>query len=83
MVLLVKDHSVIPHVAVAQSTKDIDWKNIELRVFSTDGMASPARIAMPNADVKTVAVTGSKKGFAVTGDPFAGEVKWTVTSGRQ
>src|SRR5918912_3151561 len=29
VVLLVKDHSAIPHVKPAQSTSEIDWKNVE------------------------------------------------------
>jgi alpha-D-xyloside xylohydrolase len=36
VVLLVKNHSVLPHIKVAQSTKDMDWNNVELRVFSAD-----------------------------------------------
>lgn len=36
VVLLVKNHSVRPHLKVAQSTKDMDWNNVELRVFSTE-----------------------------------------------
>ena len=39
VVLLVKNHSVLPHIKVAQSTKEMDWDNVELRVFSTDGAA--------------------------------------------
>ena len=35
VVLLVKNHSVLPHIKVAQSTKEMDWNNVELRVFST------------------------------------------------
>ena len=36
VVLLVRNHSVLAHIKVAQSTKDMDWDNVELRVFSTD-----------------------------------------------
>ena len=43
IVLLVKDHTVLPHVAVAQSTAQIDWKNVELRTFSTDGAPPKGR----------------------------------------
>jgi alpha-D-xyloside xylohydrolase len=34
VVLLVRDGATIPMAKVAQSTADIDWKNIESRKFS-------------------------------------------------
>jgi alpha-D-xyloside xylohydrolase len=40
VVLLVKDHSVVPHIAVARSTSQMNWNEIELRVFSTDTSAA-------------------------------------------
>ncbi len=49
VVLLVKNHTAVPHVKVAQSTDDIDWKNVELRVFSTDNAAASGRFALPRA----------------------------------
>src|SRR2546430_11889991 len=36
IVVLVRNHAVIPHVAVAQHTAAINWSDVELRVFSTD-----------------------------------------------
>jgi hypothetical protein len=32
IVLLVKDHSLISHIEVAQSMSEMDWKNVDLRV---------------------------------------------------
>ena len=49
VVLLVKDHTVLPHVAVAQSTAQIDWKNVELRVFSSDGGVAEGTFILPEA----------------------------------
>jgi alpha-D-xyloside xylohydrolase len=34
-VILVKSGSVIPHLELAQATKDMDWSKVELRVFGT------------------------------------------------
>ena len=39
VVVLVKDGAVIPHIKLAQSTMDMDWSNIEQKVFSTTGTA--------------------------------------------
>ena len=79
VVLLVRNHAAIPHVKAAQSTDDIDWKNVELRVFSTDNAAASARFALPNGGVQTLNLTGSAAGYALQADPLRGQVRWQVT----
>jgi alpha-D-xyloside xylohydrolase len=37
IIVLVKDGSVVPHAAVAQSTNDVDWSDLELRVYGGTG----------------------------------------------
>jgi alpha-D-xyloside xylohydrolase len=79
VVLLVKNHAAIPHVKVAQSTDDIDWKNVELRVFSTDNAPAAGRFTLPNGNVQSLNLTGSATGYALQGDLLRGQVKWQVT----
>jgi len=74
-VLLVKDHSVLPHVAVAQSTAQIDWKNVELRTFSSDGAAAEGTFILPGGTVQALRVDGTR----LVSDPLAGRVTWRVT----
>ena len=38
-VILVRDGAVLPHLKVAQSTRDLDWTNIEMKVYSTGTQA--------------------------------------------
>ena len=75
IVVLAKDHSVIPHVAVAQNTSAIDWKHVELRVYANDGAVSSGEFTSPGADVGEVRVQGSR----VILDPTGGRVSWRVT----
>ena len=75
IVLLVKDHTVLPHVAVAQSTAQIDWKNVELRTFSSDGGAAEGTFILPGGAVQTIRVNAT----SVVGNPLAGQVTWRVT----
>ncbi|HEV7990422.1 MAG TPA: TIM-barrel domain-containing protein [Gemmatimonadaceae bacterium] len=75
IVLLVKDHTVLPHVAVAQNTAAIDWKNVELKVYSSDGAAAEGTFILPGGTVQTLRVNGS----ALVNDPLAGKVTWRVT----
>ncbi|HEU4766441.1 MAG TPA: TIM-barrel domain-containing protein, partial [Pyrinomonadaceae bacterium] len=78
VVLLVKNHSVLPHIKVAQSTKDMDWDNVELRVFSTDNAAVTGLFTRPGSDVQTLSLSKRGANFALQSDPQAGKVKWDV-----
>jgi alpha-D-xyloside xylohydrolase len=79
VVLLVKNHTVLPHIKVAQSTKDMDWDNVELRVFSTDSAAASGLFTRPGGDVQTLSLVPRGRDFVLRDDPQAGKVKWTIT----
>ncbi len=78
VILLVKDHTVIPHAAVAQNTAAIDWKKIELRVFSTDSSQATGLFAMPQGNVQTLTLAGAGQSFALKDDPLKGQVNWQI-----
>jgi len=77
-VLLVRNHSVLPHIKVAQSTKDMDWNNVELRVFSTDGVAVNGLFTRPDSDLQTLTLVPRGRDFVLRQDPQAGKVKWAI-----
>ena len=78
IVLLVKNHSVLPHIKVAQSTKEMDWNNVELRVFSTDNAAVKGLFTRPDSSVQTLSLVSRGRNFALSEDPQAGKVKWEI-----
>ncbi|HEY9284543.1 MAG TPA: TIM-barrel domain-containing protein [Pyrinomonadaceae bacterium] len=78
VVLLVRDHSVIPHVKVAQSTDEIDWADVELRVFSNDYAAAEGRFTLPQGTVETLRLDAARGGYALRNDPLRGRVKWRI-----
>ncbi len=79
VIMLVREGAVLPMVKVAQSTSQIDWKNIELVTFGSVSGKASVKICLPADNlVKEVVLTKKGKMFAVTQDPFAGVVKWTV-----
>ena len=64
IVLLVKNNSVLPHVKPAQSTAEIDWNDVELRVFGTGnfdrlGAICIARRRCPRDSTEAVRQMGS------------------------
>jgi alpha-D-xyloside xylohydrolase len=79
VILLAREHSVIPHVKVAQSTADIDWANVELRAFSTDGAAAEGLFALPDGRIQTLRLEPGPAGLRLRDDPLRGRVKWQVT----
>jgi alpha-D-xyloside xylohydrolase len=78
VVLLVKNHSVLPHIKVAQSTNDMDWNNVELRVFSTDAAPVTGLFTRPDSGVQTLSLAPSGRTFVLRNDPQAGKVKWDI-----
>jgi alpha-D-xyloside xylohydrolase len=69
----------LPHLKVAQSTADMDWTNVELRVFSSDTAPVSGLFTSPQTDVVNLELNGSASGYKLKSDPLAGKVKWQVT----
>jgi alpha-D-xyloside xylohydrolase len=78
VVLLVRDRAVIPHIGLAQSTMQMNWQEVQLRVFSTSQEAVTGLFALPNCGLHTLKLDGSAQGFALKDDPLRGQVKWQI-----
>jgi alpha-D-xyloside xylohydrolase len=80
IIALVKDGSVIPHIKLAQSTQDMDWKNIQLKVFASDNTnAASGKVFLPEA-TKAESIKVSKKGnsFEVLENPLKGQTTFKI-----
>lgn len=78
IVVLVRDGTVIPHIALAQSTKDMDWSKLDLKVYSTTGKAE-GKVYLPEGEaLKTVKVQQQNNTYALENDPYNGKVKWYI-----
>jgi alpha-D-xyloside xylohydrolase len=75
IVVLVRDHTVLPRAAVAQSTSLVDWQHIELREFTSDGAPATGSVALPNESAHQIRVTGGRLGA----DPLGGRATWRIT----
>ncbi len=47
IVIMVRDSSVIPHIALAQSTKFLDWSQIEYKIYATTSATVSGKIYRP------------------------------------
>ena len=67
-------------MALAQSTKDMDWSHLELVVFAKAAPTATGLVCLP-ADNELHELTLTKEGdiFKLAGDPLAGKVAWKIT----
>jgi alpha-D-xyloside xylohydrolase len=79
IVLLTRNHAVIPHIGVAQSTRDLNWNEIELRVFSTDSGPAVGAFALPNGELQRLELHATPAGYTLASDPLRGRVRWRIT----
>lgn len=79
IVVLVKDGAVIPHIKLAQSTKFMDWSELELKVYASQATEGTAKICLPSdkklQEVKLKATDGT---FEISDNPVS-DVKFIVT----
>jgi len=79
IVVLVKEGSVIPHIALAQSTAQMDWTKLDLVVYATDSQKVNGLLCLPTDKVLHKVTLAKKNGsFFLENDPFAGKVTWKI-----
>ena len=72
-----KEGSVIPHIALAQSTAQMDWSKLDLVVFATGSQKVTGLICLPSDKVLHKISLNKKNGvFTLEKDPFEGKVAW-------
>ena len=75
IVVLVKDGTALPHIALAQSTKDMDWSKLTLKVYASDKTTSAtAKVFLPDGDaVQEIKVTKNGNNFDVAPNALTGK----------
>jgi alpha-D-xyloside xylohydrolase len=81
VVILVRDGAAIPHADVAQSTGEIDWHSLELKVFRSRTEAAEGLICLPeDGELHPLRLKRVNDEFALEGDALQGRVAWRVVS---
>lgn len=86
IVVLARSGSAVPlatsaQKTVAQNTGEVDWENLELRVFGDRDEPVTGRVALPEGKVHEVEVVRGKDGkFQLEKNPLDGDVRWKVTN---
>jgi alpha-D-xyloside xylohydrolase len=79
VVMLVGEGAVLPHIKLAQSTKDMDWGNLELVVYANTASAAQGLICLPSDNVlHHIVVPRSGTRYTLGVNPLAGRSTLTV-----
>jgi alpha-D-xyloside xylohydrolase len=79
VVMLVRAGAAIPHADLAQSTGEIDWRSLELKVFCARAEAAEGLVCLPeDEELHTLRLKRADDGFALEGDALQGRVAWRV-----
>jgi len=66
-------------VGLAQSTGEIDWHSLELKVFSSRAEAAEGLICLPeDGELHALRLERTNAGFALEGDALQDRVSWSV-----
>jgi len=81
VIMLVRDGAVIPHADLAQSTSEIDWTSLELKVFCARAEAAEGLICLPeDGELQALRLERANAGFTLEGDALQGRVAWRIDS---
>lgn len=80
-IILVRDGTVLPRIALAQSTAQMDWSKLELAVLANDSTKASGQVCLPSDnELRPVSVSKSNAGWQLDSDPLAGKTAWTITA---
>ena len=77
VIMLVRDGTIVPHIALAQSTAFLDWSKLEAVVYADASTTAHGIVVLPS-DGQLQPLTATRRGstFVLTSNP--GRVSWTV-----
>jgi alpha-D-xyloside xylohydrolase len=90
IIVLAKNGAVIPHIGLAQSTAQMNWNEIELRVFGTDAAPATGPFALPRGtgggeagggELYRLELVPAAGGYVLVRDPLPGRVRWSIRRG--
>ena len=79
-IIMVRDGAVIPHIKLAQSTAQMDWKSLNLVTYSSSGQTTEGLVCLPSDNILHKITL---QGKTLSADPFAGKVKWQISHYKQ
>ena len=70
-VILVRDGAAVPHIELAQSTKEMDWSELDIRVFASDAKSATGYVCLPSDQkLEEINLSRSGKSFRLNNNPL-------------
>ena len=79
VILMVRSGAAIPLAKLAQTTQDIDWTQIELKVFGKQKQADTRFYLPEGSALYDLNLTQTSNGYQLDKDPFGGKVTFKIT----
>ncbi|MBI9039848.1 MAG: alpha-xylosidase [Lutibacter sp.] len=81
IIMLVKNGTILPHIKLAQSTKDMDWSSLELKVFAADATTASCKLYVPNnTNLYNLEVVKKGNSFELVNNPLEGNTKFKIST---
>jgi alpha-D-xyloside xylohydrolase len=78
-VILVRDGTVLPRIALAQCTAQMDWSQIELVVYARNATTANGLLYLPgDKATHEISVNAADATLKLASDPYVGKVSWTI-----
>jgi alpha-D-xyloside xylohydrolase len=79
VVMLVREGAVLPHIKLAQSTRDMDWTSLDLVVYASKAPSAEALICLPSDNVlHRITMARGARGYQLARNPLAGRTALNV-----
>jgi alpha-D-xyloside xylohydrolase len=79
VVILVRDGAVIPKIALAQSTMEMDWSKLELEVYRASSSSVSGLLCLPSDNIlNTINLVESSGKFNLISDPYNNKIQYTI-----
>ncbi len=81
LVLLVRDGAALPQAAVAQSTAEINWRALEIKVFAAKTDEAQALVYLPESNaLHSLRLRRNGQQFGIVENPLPSNVQLTVST---
>jgi alpha-D-xyloside xylohydrolase len=79
IVLLAREGAAIPHIALAQSTAEMDWRELDLVVYAQEAGEAEGHVCLSQDGVlHPLRLRPENGAYALVEDPLAGRVRWRI-----
>jgi alpha-D-xyloside xylohydrolase len=80
VVLLVRSGAAIPHAELAQTTQEIDWTNIELKVYGQNESADVQLFIPEGKQLENLVLKRTSNGYALESNPYEDHIEFVISN---